>query len=91
MSNSFGFFLPSFRKIRIIGYFPVEIDSLTFRVKITIYRYVHGMTPKEFGRLILADASTVRSWEERRLIPHLKKRLKIGELIKKGLENNSNS
>lgn len=45
--------------INMIGY-PVDLDTLNFWSRITYYRDMHGMTPKEFGIQIPADASTVR-------------------------------
>lgn len=35
-----------------------------------MYRYKDGMTPKELGLLVSADASTVRAWEAGKNTPH---------------------
>lgn len=61
--------------IQLIGYLPIEIDTSTFAGKIAMYRYKHGLTPKNLGLLLSADASTVRAWEGGKNTPH-KSRLK---------------
>jgi hypothetical protein len=43
----------------MIKYFPVEINTSTFGGRIRHYRYTRRITPREFGRLIYVDASTV--------------------------------
>jgi DNA-binding transcriptional regulator YiaG len=68
--------------IKMIGYNPVEIDISTFSGRIINYRYINGMSPKEFGKLIPADPSTVLDWEKRKHLPSKKKRLKIEAIIK---------
>jgi DNA-binding transcriptional regulator YiaG len=68
--------------IRMIGYLPVDINTSTFGGRITHYRYMLGMTPRQFGVLIPADASTVRSWENERHIPPKMKRLLVERIIK---------
>jgi DNA-binding transcriptional regulator YiaG len=67
--------------IKMIGYFPLDIDMSTFGGWITCYRYRYGMTPKEFGALIPADASTIRNWEKGKHIPTGKKRLRVENVI----------
>jgi DNA-binding transcriptional regulator YiaG len=67
---------------KLLGYVPVVIDTSTFGGKITFHRYVQGITPKEFGALLPADASTVRDWEKGKHIPSEKKKLKILMIIK---------
>jgi hypothetical protein len=37
--------------IRMIGYVPVNINTSHFGGRITYYRYMKGMIPKEFGCL----------------------------------------
>ncbi|HSU27047.1 MAG TPA: helix-turn-helix domain-containing protein [Chitinophagaceae bacterium] len=61
--------------IQMIGYLPIEVDASTFGGRITRYRYKHGLTPKELGLLLSADASTVRAWEAGKNMPH-KSRIK---------------
>ena len=56
--------------VELIGYLPIEIDTSTFGGRIAIYRYKHGITPKELGLLVSADASTVRAWEAGKNTPH---------------------
>lgn len=45
-----------------------------------MYRYEHGITPKEFGFLVSADASTVRAWESGKNTPQ-KNRIRCIEEI----------
>jgi DNA-binding transcriptional regulator YiaG len=65
---------PSVRQVpgitQLIGYLPIEVDSSTFGGRIAIYRYKQGITPKELGLLVSADASTVRAWEAGKNTPH---------------------
>jgi ribosome-binding protein aMBF1 (putative translation factor) len=65
---------PSARQIpvitQLIGYLPIEIDTSTFGGRIAMYRYEQGITPKELGLLVSADASTVRAWEAGKNTPH---------------------
>ena len=56
--------------VKLIGYLPIEIDISTFGGRIAMYRYKHGITPKELGLLVSADASTVRAWEAGKNTPH---------------------
>ena len=70
------------RIIRMIGYLPVKIDTSTFGGRITNYRFMKGITPDEFGKLIPADPSTVLDWEKGKHIPSKKRCLKIEEIIK---------
>lgn len=70
---------PGIRQIpkinQLLGYLPVQIDTSTFGGEITYFRYLTGLTPKEFGALVKVDASTVRSWESKITLPK-KSRLK---------------
>ena len=68
--------------IKMIGYLPVDIDTSFLGGRITHYRYMLGVTPKQFGSLIPADASTVRDWESGRHIPLRRKRLIVESIIK---------
>lgn len=67
--------------IQLIGYLPIEIDTSTIGGRITLYRYTHGLSPKEFGFLLSADASTVRAWESGENTPHKKRIKEIEEII----------
>jgi DNA-binding transcriptional regulator YiaG len=49
--------------IQLIGYLPIEIDISSFGGRIASYRYKYGLTPRELGRLLSVDASTIRAWE----------------------------
>jgi transcriptional regulator with XRE-family HTH domain len=55
--------------IEFIGYIPIEVDSSSLSGKITLYRHIHGLTYKAFGRLFDVDGSTIRSWELEEFIP----------------------
>lgn len=68
--------------IKMIGYLPVEFDTSTFGGRTTYYRYIKGLTPKEFGKLVFADPSTVRDWEKGRHIPSQEKILVIEGVMK---------
>ena len=70
--------------IKLIGYLPIQIDASTLGGQINHYRFIHGLTPKEFGALIPANASTILDWEKGKHIPSKKKRLKVDEIIKYG-------
>lgn len=67
--------------IEMIGYLPVEIDTSTFGGRVTKYRYIKGLTPKEFGDLISADPSTVRDWEKGKNRPNNMKRKIVDFLL----------
>jgi DNA-binding transcriptional regulator YiaG len=54
---------------KMIGYLPIQIDTSTLGGEITYYRHIHGLTPEEFGKMVHADPSTVRSWETDENIP----------------------
>lgn len=66
----------------MIKYVPVQIDTATLGGQINYYRYMHGLTPKEFGTLIPADASTIRDWEKGKHSPPKRKQEKIKKIIK---------
>ena len=67
--------------IGMIGYLPVKINTRTFGGGITHYRYMLGITPKQFGLLVSSDASTVRDWENGKHTPPKKKRLIVERKI----------
>jgi len=69
--------------IGVIKYLLIQIDTSTLGGKIRHYRFLHGLTPKEFGALVVADASTIRDWKKGKHIPPKSKRQKIEEIIKK--------
>lgn len=69
--------------IKMLGYFPINIKTNTFSGKITQFRFNRGMTFKEFGMLISADASTIRDWEDGKHIPSKRKKENIEALIKR--------
>ena len=67
--------------ISMIKYLPIQIDTSSFGGRITYYRYMKGLTPKEFGILIPADASTIRDWEKGKHISSKKKQAKIEAIL----------
>jgi len=67
--------------VKLIGYLPIEIDTSTFGGRVTMYRYEHGITPKEFGLLVSADASTVRAWEKGENTPNKNRIRNIEKLL----------
>lgn len=69
--------------IEMIGYLPVEIDTSTFGGRIAYYRYIKGLTPKEFGDLISVDPSTVRDWEKGKNKPYSKTAQRVKAILKK--------
>jgi DNA-binding transcriptional regulator YiaG len=68
----------------MIGYLSFELDTSTLGSRITLYRYMQGITPKEFGFLVLADASTIFDWEKGKHIPSQTRRLRLEEIFKYG-------
>jgi len=54
--------------IDFLDYFPFDIDTSALRGRITYYRYMHGLTPKEFGLLVNAHPS-VLAWEKGESLP----------------------
>lgn len=66
---------------QMLGCFPIHFSVETFGGKITFYRYLKGITPKEFGLLVGADASTVRAWEANKNSPHMQRKKIIENII----------
>jgi len=62
--------------IKFLGYVPMKFDQETLGGKIRFYRNIHGLTLKQFGNLIDADASTVGEWEKNKTMPY-QKRMKL--------------
>lgn len=70
--------------IEFLGYVPFEVDSSSsLSGKITLYRYLHGLTYREFGKLFGVDGSTIRSWELEEFVPSKTKLNKINKLLDK--------
>jgi DNA-binding transcriptional regulator YiaG len=61
--------------IKLIGCLPIEIDTSSFGGRLAMYRFKCGLTPKELGYLICANATSVRAWEANKHTPS-KKRIK---------------
>ena len=47
-----------------LGYCPFEFDTSTFAGKIKSYRYLNGLTQKQFAKLMNVDPATVSRWED---------------------------
>ena len=71
------------RIIKAIGYLPLEINTSTLGGKITEYRYLNGLTSKGFGKLVLANGSTVLDWESGECIPSRAKRNTMNNIFSK--------
>jgi len=69
--------------IEFLGYIPFDVDASTLGGQIKLYRYLHGLSRKEFGALIPVDASTILAWETGRHVPPKRKYKKIEEIIKR--------
>lgn len=69
--------------VRFLGYSPFELPDDTLAKQVKHYRYQHGLTPREFGKLVSVDASTVRAWELSLSVPKLKSQNRLTELILK--------
>ncbi|RXK60026.1 XRE family transcriptional regulator [Lacibacter luteus] len=76
---------PTFRQMpaitELLGYLPVKIDMSCVGGRVLQFRYLNGLSPKDFGRLINTDPSTVRSWENNTQFPSFKKLLVIEGII----------
>jgi DNA-binding transcriptional regulator YiaG len=59
--------------VSFLGYFPFEIDISTLGGRIKKYRFEHGLTLNQFGKLVSADGSTIASWEAQEHQPQNKK------------------
>jgi DNA-binding transcriptional regulator YiaG len=57
------------RIIKLLGYIPFETDETTLAGKIKKYRYINGLTQRQFANLINADIVTVWKWEKRNITP----------------------
>ena len=67
--------------IKMLGYLPIKISVSTLGGKIIHYRYIHGLTPKEFGLFVSANPSTVRAWEANKHLPTKRKQERIEKLL----------
>ena len=67
----------------ILGYFPFTIDESTLAGKIKKYRFLHGLTQRQFAGQLNTDVTTVWQWETRNRLPLLKTQNAITALIGK--------
>jgi DNA-binding transcriptional regulator YiaG len=59
--------------IEFLGYYPLEKDTETLGARIKTYRYKHGLSHKELGKLLRVHGSTIGSWETNDRIPSKEK------------------
>ena len=50
--------------IKFLGYIPFDNSNQTLGDKILIYRKLHGLSQREFARLLGIDPSTLGHWEK---------------------------
>nr|WP_317166116.1 helix-turn-helix transcriptional regulator [Sphingobacterium sp. SGL-16] len=73
--------------IEFLGYFPFELDISTFEGKIKAYRYINGLSQKNFAKNMGIDPATVTRWEEGK--GRGPKRKEIEAFLSDNLENKS--
>lgn len=67
--------------LAFLGYYPFETETLGGKIR--KYRYVHGLTHVEFGKLVGAAGCTISAWERNKMMPRYEKMLqKITALVK---------
>jgi transcriptional regulator with XRE-family HTH domain len=69
--------------ISFLGYNPCQFETSTLAGQIKRYRYIHGLTQKQLGALLQADASVVWQWESNGRLPKAKTQKRILELVAK--------
>ena len=69
--------------ISFLGYNPCQFEKKSLAGKIKSYRYLHGLTQKQFGELMHTDASVIWQWESNGRLPIAKTKKRILELIEK--------
>lgn len=73
--------------IEFLGYVPIEVDTSSLSGKITLYRHMHGLTYREFGKLLGVDGSTIRSWEKEEFMTSKATFQRVDEWLSERLEN----
>ena len=73
--------------IEFLGYIPIELDTTSLSGKITLYRHLHGLTYKEFGKLFNFDGTTIRSWELEEFKPFKATLNRVDEWLNSKLHN----
>jgi len=71
------------RIISFLGYNPCNFETNSFGGKIKAYRYKHGLTQMQFGKLLNTDGSVVWQWESNTRLPKSKTQKMILELFEK--------
>jgi transcriptional regulator with XRE-family HTH domain len=82
-----GQFIPCIRhftRIReYLGYSWWQFDMTTLSGQIQDYRHTHGLTSREFGKLVGVYGVTVRAWELQKFQPSIETVLKLKVILKK--------
>jgi DNA-binding XRE family transcriptional regulator len=69
--------------ISFLGYNPCIFETASLAGKIKEYRYKHGLTQMQFGKLLHTDGSVVWQWESNSRLPLLKTQKILHELFEK--------
>ncbi len=72
--------------IDFLGFNPFEFEIKTWGDQLKHYRYVNGLTQKTIGELIGIDPSTVASWENNLSVPKKRKKNKVEDILKVGVQ-----
>jgi DNA-binding XRE family transcriptional regulator len=70
--------------ISFLGYTPYIIETDSWAGKIKNYRYSHGLTQRQFGKLLNTDVSVIWQWESNGRVPIEISQKKILALLQKG-------
>lgn len=69
--------------ISFLGYIPFKFETGSLAGKIKEYRYKHGLTQMQFGKLLNTDGSVVWQWESNNRLPIAKTQKMLLELFEK--------
>ena len=69
------------RIIKFLGYSPIEFDETTLSGQLKAYRWRHGLSSKNLGKLLKVDGSTIFAWENETSIPKQEHLLKLELLL----------
>ncbi len=70
------------RVINFLGYMPIEVDLTTLSVKLKAHRHIHGISQKQFGKVLGVDGATICSWELEENKPHKAVMEKLDSILK---------
>ncbi len=70
--------------ISFLGYNPCVFETDTLSGKIKAYRFKHGLTQMQFGKLLNTNSSVIWQWESNSRLPLAKTYKKILALIQNG-------